>query len=100
MLLKALPVEILILTKKLLHKVLQEVVVEADYADQYVEALKAVREHTGAALKEFDTIIRLIKPKGSERLKLLQKHRVELNDFLNDYEDDFREDPLAKRKGF
>ena len=85
---------------KRLHRVLQNVLVEADYADQYVETLKSIREHTGKALKEFDTIISLIKPKKSDRLKLLQKHQAELNAFLNDFEDDYRKDPLAKRKGF
>ena len=83
-----------------LHKVLQEILVESDYADQYVETLKSVRDHTTKTLKEFDTIIEAIKSKKSDRLKLLQAQKAALVSFLDGFEEAFAEDPLAKRKGF
>ena len=83
-----------------LHEVLQEILVESNYADQYVSTLKSVRDHTKKTLKEFDTIIDTIKSKKSDRLKLLQKQRAVLFSFLDGFEESFAEDPLAKRKGF
>ena len=81
-----------------LHKVLCEIA-EADHADQYIDTLKGVRESMTKMIKDFDATMAVMQ-KGSDRHKKLKKKRDEMASFLDGFETELQQDPLAKRKGF
>jgi len=78
---------------------LQCLVVEADYADQYVGTLQGIRQNVTKMIEDFDKTISLISPK-TDRAKLLQTQRDDLVTYLQGFEKAFKKDPLAQRKGF